>query len=63
MFIRSPLAHTIARYLISLQILCRCLLVNREGHLPEHLAGLGLLTLIFASNLRTPAAQHQMALL
>jgi hypothetical protein len=56
-FIRTPLAHTIARFLICMQLLA--LVYYREpDHPPIWLSGLGAIGLPFAANIRVAPSMH-----
>src|SRR5690606_22050203 len=56
-FIRSSLAHALARLLMAVQIL-QLFLQQTTPHLPIWLAPCGAAALVFASNVRSPAPVH-----
>lgn len=60
-FIRSSLAHSLARLLISVQVL-QLFLAHESGRLPIWLGACGAVTLAFATNLRVPEAMHDQLL-
>jgi hypothetical protein len=56
-FIRSSLAHSLARLLLSVQIL-QLFLEHESGRLPIWIGACGAVTLAFATNLRVPESMH-----
>ncbi|MBX3438105.1 MAG: hypothetical protein KF861_11485, partial [Planctomycetaceae bacterium] len=61
LFVRTPFAHTVARYLICVQLVS--LVVRRPSDRPPiWLAGLGALSLPFAANINLPDARHYVML-